>query len=167
MKTILGFVIVSYVSVAALVIYLELHARSAANQACENIAYAVSIEGCLNEGVRDNLETSIAALYNSGLRSDTNGDGSITNADIPAISFRTGCISVTNSSGVSLFNDTAHTYLNHVQKGEPIVTSLTVNIEYTMPFSAFNNTGWRPSYTRAFTVTNTAISSKWFKGDAP
>lgn len=167
MKTILGFVIVSYVSVAALVIYLELHARSVANQACENIAYAVSIEGCLNENVRDNLEASIAALYNSGLRSDTNGDGSITDIDIPAISFRTGCISVTDSSGVSLFNDDAHTYLNHVQKGEPIVATLTVNIEYTMPFSLFNDTGWRPAYTRALTVTNTSISSKWFKGDAP
>lgn len=154
--------IVIMISMAITIFVLLYSGQTKASEALELLTYTASLEGCYNEDTQNALESSLASMYNTTLlNSDTDGDGV---NDKPAISFQPGCTSVVAASGNSVMNTTANAYLNHVQRGEPLICSVTVSVDYVFPFQV-PLTNQNLHIERDITVTNTVISTRWFKGD--
>lgn len=164
LKTILGLIIITLVSLVIGIFIIRQTARNRAIKALEELTYMVSSEGCYNESLKTSIEASLNTIYGVAYKSDTNNDGVIDNHDTSMISFDNNCTSVSNSAGNSLYNDNTQSYLNHVQRGEPIVCSMTVTINYRTPVGMFG-VGEPIFIHENITVSSTVISNRWFKGD--
>lgn len=154
--------VVIMLSMVITILVLLYSGQTKASEALELLTYTASLEGCYNEDTQRALEASLASMYNTALlNSDTDGDGV---NDRPAISFQPNCTSVVSASGAPVMNTAANAYLNHVQRGEPLICSVTVTVDYMFPFQV-PLTSQNLHIERDITVTGTVISTRWFKGD--
>lgn len=138
-----------------------------ANEFCHNMAQGYGTKNILiKTHPRDTKEIDNTVNFYGTAQADLDGDG-IWSPFVEGDNYaRYGLIWVGDADGNSIINTAGNDYVNHVQRGDIITVSATVEVNMFINFQMKSNTTSN-NIRFAFPVTEevTGISCKWFKGE--
>ena len=140
---------------------LILQANKVASENARSVLILATTDGCANEDVISSVKSNAVDMY-------TNKYISIPDATIKSHGTATdGFLWVADTSGNSLYNATADSYTEHVQRGDIIKVSATVGVNFNlhMWFGAGEEQGGLRDFILPVTRDATGISCRFYKGE--